>query len=38
MPKWSVGMNLVTFVVFVIFASVSSLRADVTGSIQGVYA
>src|SRR5215468_1854174 len=36
MPKWSVGINLVTFIVVAIFASASSLRADVTGSIQGV--
>src|SRR5215471_15560047 len=36
MPKWSVGINLVTFIVVAISASASSLRADVTGSIQGV--
>jgi hypothetical protein len=36
MPKWSVGINLVTFIAFAIFASASCLRADVTGSIQGV--
>jgi hypothetical protein len=36
MPKWSVVINLVTFIVFIILASASSLRADVTGSIQGV--
>src|ERR1700756_2188945 len=36
MPKWSVVINLATFIVFVILASASSLRADVTGTIQGV--
>ena len=36
MPSCSVGINLVGFITFAIFASASSLRADVTGSIQGV--
>jgi Carboxypeptidase regulatory-like domain len=36
MPRWSVGINLVSFIVFVIFASASSLRADVAGTIQGI--
>src|SRR6516225_4576804 len=36
MPKWFVRINLVIFIVFIISLSASSLRADVTGSIQGV--
>jgi hypothetical protein len=36
MPSCSVGINLVGFIIFAIFATASSLRADVTGSIQGV--
>jgi hypothetical protein len=36
MPSYSVGIHLVGFIIFVIFASASSLRADVTASIQGV--
>src|SRR6516164_8524503 len=36
MLKWFVRINLVIFIVFIISLSASSLRADVTGSIQGV--
>src|SRR5215469_3187084 len=36
MPKWSAHIILAIVIAFITLASASSLRADVTGSIQGV--
>ena len=36
MPKRSLHIKLVSFIVVIILLSANSLRADVTGSIQGV--